>query len=79
MKFELFPFQKVAEANLRRNTMEALSDYQKTHTPQVLSFTSPTGSGKTIIVSSLIENIFCGDEEYGDQENSIFVCISDSQ
>lgn len=78
MKFELFPFQKVAEANLRRNTMEALSDYQKTHTPQVLSFTSPTGSGKTIIVSSLIENIFCGDEEYGDQENAIFVWISDS-
>lgn len=55
MKVELFPFQKMALFQLRRKTAEALGSYQRTHTPQVLSFTAPTGAGKTIILASLIE------------------------
>ena len=54
MKVELFPFQKMALFQLRRKTAEALGSYQRTHTPQVLSFTAPTGAGKTIILASLI-------------------------
>lgn len=67
MKVELFPFQKMALFQLRRKTAEALGSYQRTHTPQVLSFTAPTGAGKTIILASLIESIYFGDEEYPDQ------------
>mgnify|MGYP004689677351 FL=1 len=78
MKVELFPFQKMALFQLRRKTAEALGSYQRTHTPQVLSFTAPTGAGKTIILASLIESIYFGDEEYPDQPDAVFVWLSDS-
>ena len=78
MRVELFPFQKRALANLRQETAEALGGYQRTHTPQVVSYTAPTGAGKTIVMSALIEAIYFGDEKYPDQNEAIFVWLSDS-
>ena len=78
MKVELFPFQKNALRQLRLQSAEALGSYHRTHTPQVVSFTAPTGAGKTIIVASLIEAIYFGNESYPDQQNAIFVWLSDS-
>jgi len=57
MKVELFPFQKLALTNLRVQTAEALGSYRCTHTPQIVSYTAPTGAGKTIVMSALIESI----------------------
>jgi len=78
MKLELFPFQKIALARLRQNVAVALNNYQSTHTPQVVSYTAPTGAGKTIVMSALIEDIYFGNESYPDQRNAIFVWLSDS-
>lgn len=78
MKVELFPFQKVALEKLRLNTAVALGNYRATHTPQIVSFTAPTGAGKTIIMASLIESIYYGNENYPDQNDAIFVWLSDS-
>ena len=78
MKVELFPFQKKALAELRMFTAESLGGYHRTHVPQVVSFTAPTGAGKTIIMSSLIEDIMFGDDKYPDQQNAVFVWLSDS-
>ena len=78
MKVELFPFQKVALAKLRQNVAVALGNYKSTHTPQVVSYTAPTGAGKTIVMSALIEAIYYGDELYPDQNDAIFVWLSDS-
>ena len=78
MKVELFPFQKIALQNLRVQVEEARGSYQRTHTPQIVSYTAPTGAGKTIIMSALIESILNGDEFYPDQLDSIFVWLSDS-
>lgn len=78
MKVELFPFQKNALTDLRMKTAEALGSYHRTHAPQVVSFTAPTGAGKTIIMASLIESIFFGDESYVEQQNAIVVWLSDS-
>lgn len=78
MKVELFPFQKTALQSLRMQAADALGSYQETHVPQVVSYTAPTGAGKTIIISSLIEDIYYGDEVYPDQPNAIFVWLSDS-
>lgn len=78
MKVELFPFQKKALAGLRMQSAEALGSYRRTHSPQVVSFTAPTGAGKTIIMASLIESIYFGDDSYPDQQNAIFVWLSDS-
>lgn len=78
MKVELFPFQKKALAGLRMQSAEALGSYRRTHSPQIVSFTAPTGAGKTIIMASLIESIYFGDNTYPDQQNAIFVWLSDS-
>ena len=78
MKVELFPFQKLALGRLRQNVATALGNYHATRTPQVVSYTAPTGAGKTIIMSALIEAIFCGDELFPDQSDAIFIWLSDS-
>lgn len=78
MKIELFPFQKIALTRLRQSVATALGNYNSTHTPQVISYTAPTGAGKTIVMSSLIESIYFGDELYPDQNEAIFIWLSDS-
>lgn len=78
MKVELFPFQKAALAKLRQSTATALGNYRSTHTPQVVSYTAPTGAGKTIVMSALIEDIYYGDELYPEQNEAIFIWLSDS-
>ena len=78
MKVELFPFQKKATADLRMKIAEAMGSYHRTHTPQVVSLQAPTGSGKTIIMASLIEDIYYGTDQYAEQPEAIFVWLSDS-
>ena len=78
MKNELFPFQKRALKDVQGKVALAMWSYYKTHAPQVVSFTAPTGAGKTIVMASLIENIFCGDDEYEEQPNAIVLWLSDS-
>ena len=78
MKNELFPFQKTALARLRQSVATALGNYHSTHTPQVVSYTAPTGAGKTIVMSALIEAVYFGDELYPEQNEAIFIWLSDS-
>ena len=78
MRVELFPFQNRALADIRMKTAEAMGSYHRTHAPQVVSFTAPTGAGKTIIMSALIEAVLFGDEQYMEQPNAIIVWLSDS-
>ena len=75
---ELFPFQKQAVNDLRSHVAVALNNYRQLKVPQVVSLQAPTGSGKTIIMASLIENIFFGNENYEEQPDAIFVWLSDS-
>lgn len=78
MKVELFPFQKKATSELRMKVAEALNGYRRINTPQVVSLQAPTGSGKTIIMASLIEDIFSGTDMYEEQPEAVFVWLSDS-
>ena len=55
---ELFPFQKQAVNEMRLRVAMALNNYRMLKIPQVVSLQAPTGSGKTIIMSALIEDIF---------------------
>lgn len=78
MRVELFPFQKKAVSELRVKMAEALGSYHRTHTPQVVSLQAPTGSGKTIIMAALVEDIYFGTDRFTEQPNAIFVWLSDS-
>ncbi len=62
MKLTLFPFQRKALEELHIKSINALRGYSVTNTPQVVSFTAPTGSGKTIVMTALMENIFYGND-----------------
>ncbi len=75
---ELFPFQKQAVNDLRARVAMALNNYRMMKIPQVVSLQAPTGSGKTIIMASLIEDIYFGSETFTEQPDAIFVWLSDS-
>jgi len=78
MLTELFPFQKQAVNELRAKTALALSSYRNARVPQVVSLQAPTGSGKTIIMASFIEDVYFGSDQYAEQQDAIFVWLSDS-
>lgn len=78
MKVNLFPFQEKALKSIRLYAGLALDTYGKIRLPQVVSFTAPTGAGKTIIMSAFIENVFWGDEQLPAMPNAIIVWLSDS-
>ncbi len=78
MKISNIAFQQRAINDLRQRTAQAMDGYNRYHTPQVISYSAPTGAGKTIIMASLIERIFFGDGEYMEQPDAIFVWLSDS-
>ncbi len=75
---ELFSFQKQAVNDLRSRIALALNNYRMLKIPQVVSLQAPTGSGKTIIMSALIEDILFGSEQFTEQQDAIFVWLSDS-
>ena len=78
MKFELFPFQTKAVRRLRQFLTVAQANYKLTDVTQAISFTAPTGAGKTIMLAALVERVYCGDENYPAQPDAIFVWLSDS-
>ena len=75
---ELITFQKRALAQLRDHCAAAHNEYRNSRQNQVVSFTAPTGAGKTIVMSALIEDILFGNEKYIEQPDAIFVWLSDS-
>ncbi|MGE6896471.1 DEAD/DEAH box helicase family protein [Priestia flexa] len=46
--------------------------------PQIISFSAPTGSGKTIIMTTLFEDILYGNADNIGEPDSIFIWLSDS-
>ena len=45
--------------------------------PQVISFSAPTGSGKTIVMTSLFEDIFFGSADFESQPDAVIIWLSD--
>ena len=77
MKISLFPFQEDALYALNQKIDKAHLLWQKDD-PQVISFSAPTGAGKTIIMTSLFEDIFCGNENRLADPDAVIVWLSDS-
>ncbi len=78
MKVELFPFQQKAVKNLRMFAAISKATYPVTSVSQVISFTAPTGAGKTIMIAAFVESVYSSDENYPAQPDAIFVWLSDS-
>lgn len=77
MKIQLFPFQEDAVAELNRKIEKAHLLWSEDD-PQVISFSAPTGSGKTIMMTQLFEEILFGNADRIADPEAIFVWLSDS-
>lgn len=77
MRMQLFPFQEDALAELNKKIGKAHILWSETD-PQVISFSAPTGSGKTIMMTALFEDILFGNADRLADPDAIFVWLSDS-
>ncbi len=59
MKVTLFDFQEDALAELHKKLAQARV-FASVDNPQAISFSAPTGSGKTIVMTALFEDILFG-------------------
>lgn len=78
MRAELISFQQMAVSKLIAEINSAQAYYKVDGRPQVVAFRAPTGSGKTIVMTTVIEDIFNGTETTIEQPEAIFVWLSDS-
>ncbi|MDR0673109.1 MAG: DEAD/DEAH box helicase family protein [Zoogloeaceae bacterium] len=76
MRTALFPFQETALADLHEKIQKAHTLWSEKD-PQVISFSAPTGAGKTIIMAALFEEIFFGHAGGVAAPDSVFVWLSD--
>jgi type III restriction enzyme len=76
MNIELFDFQEEALSHLRAKVADARA-HASIDNPQVISFSAPTGAGKTIVMTALFENILFGEEGLPAQPDAVILWISD--
>ncbi|HMU33119.1 MAG TPA: DEAD/DEAH box helicase family protein [Pyrinomonadaceae bacterium] len=76
MRFALFDFQETALENLRAK-LNAARSLASSDSPQAVSFSAPTGSGKTVVMTALFEDIFFGNLDLPSQPNAAILWISD--
>lgn len=78
MRDELISFQQTAVFSLLKEIQSAEAYHKVDGRPQVIAFRAPTGSGKTIVMTAVIENILNGTEMMVEQPEAIFIWLSDS-
>ena len=62
MRDELISFQQIAVSKLLAEINSAQAYHRVDGRPQVIAFRAPTGSGKTIVMTEVIEDILNGTE-----------------
>jgi len=76
MRDILFPFQEDALAKLHGRIRNAHNAWAPDN-PQVISFSAPTGAGKTVIATALFEDILYGSADCEAQPDAVIVWLSD--
>lgn len=77
MNLELKSFQEIAADKLFAHTRKARRDAADGEV-QAIVLSSPTGSGKTITLTKLLESILNGDENKDGDRDAVFLWLSDS-
>lgn len=78
MKFELKSFQEERGRELIEELAASRDEYERRGKLQAIVFSSPTGSGKTITLASVLENLIRGCEGNPARPHSRILWISDS-
>ena len=77
MRISLFDFQEDAKAKLIEKIKASRALQTMNQGQQIITFSAPTGAGKTIIMTSLFEDVLFGTADIEAQPDSIFVWLSD--
>ncbi len=77
MNLELREFQQMAVAKLREEASWAKREARERGKAQAVVLASPTGSGKTIITTQLIEDVLNGTDEIPAEPDAVFLWLSD--
>ena len=77
MKIQLLSFQENAVYELNKKIDKAHLLWSE-NDPQVISFSAPTGAGKTIMMTALFEDILYGNADRLADPDAVFVWLSDS-
>ena len=78
MKIELKDFQEDAVRALLKETRSARREVAEYDKAQAIILSSPTGSGKTVTITALLERILQGDETWEPDSRAVFLWLSDS-
>lgn len=78
MKLELKPFQIGKRRELHDELTAATEEFSRRGKHQAIVFSSPTGSGKTITIAGLLEDLLNGTEDFPARPQMRFLWISDS-
>lgn len=76
MRLTLKDFQKAAVDDLATRVRQAVS-IAGPNSPQAVVLSAPTGAGKTVIATRLVERILEGDDEAGPDSDAVFLWITD--
>lgn len=77
MRIVLKPFQEIRVKELYDEARLASNELEQGGKGQALVLASPTGSGKTVMVTSLMELLIEGDEDHAGDEEAVFLWLSD--
>jgi len=77
MNIELKGFQSTAVDELLKSVRRARRDAADGET-QAIVLSSPTGSGKTVTITALMERIYEGDDAFPSDREAVFLWVSDS-
>lgn len=77
MQFALKDFQETAVDNLLSKLKWAKREAREEGNKQVVVLSSPTGSGKTVITTKLIEDILTGTDDIAAEPEAVFLWLSD--
>lgn len=76
MRLALKEFQEDTVKKLVKSIRQT-KYFVKDGDPQAIVLASPTGSGKTVMVTALIEAVFAGTDEIAAEPNAVFLWLSD--
>lgn len=86
MKFVLREFQKAHVSSLLKKVKQAKRDLLDDGVPQAITLSAPTASGKTVMMTALIERVLFGkggledfdDPDFNTESDAVFLWLSDS-
>jgi type III restriction enzyme len=77
VNIELKPFQVIRTRELVKKFVAARSDFLTTDDGQALALSAPTGSGKTVIATSFIEQVMFGSDDVVGDEGLVVLWLTD--